>query len=141
MWKITNIRTLKERLKIYLEREIAKARVQNSEKREQEITDRVETLGIFIARCETLGKTLISDVVAEIEALFADNVTYMIRLSTGHKAKGREFDRVFWLRTTRRQQRKEWETISERNIEIVIGTRPLNELILVPEEIYVEKRK
>jgi hypothetical protein len=65
----------------------------------------------------------------------------MIRLSTGHKAKGREWPRVFWLRTARRQQRKEWETISERNIEIVIGTRPLVELIMVPETVYVEKKK
>ena len=141
MWKITNLRTLKERLSVYLAREVEKARAQNSEKREQEITDRVETLGIFIERCETMGKTLINDVVAEIEALFADNVTDMIRLSTGHKSKGREWPRVFWLRTSRRQQRKEWETISERNIEIVIGTRPLGELIMVPEEIYMEKRK
>jgi len=136
LWKITNIKTLKERLSTYLAREVEKARAQNSEKREQEITDRVETLGIFIERCETLGKTLISDVVAEIEALFADNVTDMVRLSTGHKAKGREWPRVFWLRTGRRQQRKEWEMISERNIEIVIGTRPLGELIMVPEHIY-----
>ena len=136
LWKISNIRTLKERLATYLDREIGKARAQGSEKREQEITDRVETLGIFIQRCETLGKTLINDVVAEIEALFADNVTDMIRLSTGHKAKGREWPRVFWLRTGRRQQRKEWETISERNIEIVIATRPLGELILVPENIH-----
>lgn len=141
MWKITNIRTLKERLAAYLVREIDKARAMQSEKREQEITDRVETLGIFIERCETMGKTLISDVVAEIEALFADNVTDMIRLSTGHKAKGREWPRVFWLRTGRRQQRKEWEMISERNIEIVIGTRPLGELIMVPEHIHSAKRK
>ncbi len=136
MWKITNIKTLKERLSSYLAREVEKARTQNSEKREQEITDRVETLGIFIERCEPLGKTLISDVVLEIETLFADNVIDMVRLSTGHKAKGREWPRVFWLRTGRRQQRKEWETISERNIEIVIGTRPLGELIMVAEHIH-----
>ena len=141
MWKITNIRTLKDRLTTYLAREITKAREKNSEKREQEITDRVETLGIFIARCEALGKTLISDVVIEIEALFADNVTDMVRLSTGHKAKGREWPRVFWLRTSRRQQRKEWEVISERNIEIVIGTRPLTELIMVPEQIHTGEKK
>lgn len=144
LWKITNIKTLKERLSAYLTREIEKARLANSEKREQEITDRVETLGIFIERCKTLGKSLISDVVYEIELLFADNVTDMIRLSTGHKAKGREWNRVFWLRTQRRQQKKEWETLSERNVEIVIGTRPLEELILVPETVHsrvTEKKK
>lgn len=141
LWKITNIRTLKERLVAYLDRETAKAREQGSEKKEQEVEDRVGTLRIFIGRCETLGKTLISDLVLEIESLFADNITDMVRLSTGHKAKGREWQRVYWLKTSRMQQRKEWEMISERNIEIVIGTRPLGEMILVPEQVHSAKRK
>ena len=139
MWRITNIRTLKERLVTYLDREVQKAREKNSEKREQEVTDRVETLGIFIARCETLGKTLINDVVDEIEALFADNITDMVRLSTGHKAKGREFDRIFWLESAVRQQRKEWEMISERNIRLVIATRTKCELIRIPMHVYEQK--
>ena len=139
MWRITNIRTLKERLVTYLDREVQKAREKNSEKREQEVTDRVETLGIFIARCETLGKTLINDVVDEIEALFADNITDMVRLSTGHKAKGREFDRIFWLESAIRQQRKEWEMISERNIRLVIATRAKCELIRIPMHVYEQK--
>ena len=43
--------------------------------------------------------------------------------------------------TSRRQQRKEWEMISERNIEIVIGTRPLGELIMVPEHVFSPPKK
>lgn len=136
LWKITTLTRLEERLSVYLSREIQKAIAANSERRKQEVEDKVATLHIFIARCRMLGKTLISELVVEIEAMFSDDTTNVISLCTGHKAKGREWTRVFWIQTVQRgRPSKEWEFVEETNIKYVIGTRAQSELILVPESL------
>lgn len=62
----------------------------------QAVKDRADTI---FALCE--GATSIADVVARIEALFSDgDDKNRIVLSTTHKAKGLERDRVFMLRDT-----------------------------------------
>lgn len=134
MWKITTITRLEERLAAYLKRQLEKAAKAQSERQAQEVEDRVGTLRIFIERCRTLGKTLISELVAEITSMFADDVTGVVTLCSGHKSKGREWPRVYWIQTgDRRQSRKEWENEQETNVKYVIATRAMRELILVPE--------
>lgn len=136
LWKISTITRLEERLKAYLKREIEKAQAAGSDKREQEVTDKVATLMIFIERCRQLGKTQIDDLVFEIQAMFADGVAGVITLSTGHKAKGREWGRVYWIQTAQRgRPSKQWELDQEQNVKYVIGTRAMKELILVPESL------
>lgn len=136
MWKISTLAKLEERLAVYLRREIEKARKAQSEKREQEVTDKVDTLRIFIDRCRQLGKTTIDELVAEIEALFADTIEHLLTLCTGHKAKGLEWGRVFWIQSAeRRQPRKAWEAEQEDNLKYVIGTRTKGELVLIPETL------
>jgi len=136
LWKIRSIKLLEERLAKHLEREIAKARAAKSERREQDITDKVETIRIFIDRCRQQGKTQIDELVVEIESLFQDDVTGMITLCTGHKCKGREWQRVFWLRTaTTMRLQKEWEEEQEANVRIVMGTRSKFEMVLVPDNL------
>lgn len=137
MWKISTIARLEQRLGVYLAREIQKARKAQSERKEQEVEDKVGSLMIFIERCRLTGKTKIDDLVVEIESLFADNVRGMVTLSTGHKAKGREWMTVYWLQALGSGRiSKPWEELSERNVKIVIGTRAMSDLILVPESIY-----
>jgi len=133
MWKISTITRLEERLERYLKREIEKAQAAQSDRREQEVTDKVTTLRIIIDRCKAQGKQSILELVLEIETMFQDNVTDCVRLSTGHKSKGREWNRVFWLQHMQRKCRKEWEDMQEDNICYVIATRAKHELVLVPE--------
>lgn len=133
LWKISTITKLEERLKIWAEREIAKAIKAGSEKKQQEVEDKRDSLAIFIARCRTQGKTLISELIDEIEAMFADDVEGMVTLCTGHKSKGREWPRVYWIRTADRRCSREWEAQEEENVKYVIGTRAQRELILVPD--------
>ena len=133
LWKITSIARLEERLGTYLVRECEKARKLFSEKREEEVCDRVETLRVFIARCKSLGMTTIDQLTAEIRALFDDNVSGVLTLCSGHKSKGREWKRVYWLRTESRGRRsKDWEAQEELNVEYVISTRAQELLVLVP---------
>lgn len=133
LWKISTITKLEERLKTWAEREIAKAIKAGSEKKQQEIEDKRDSLAIFIARCRAQGKTLISELITEIEDMFADDVEGMVTLCTGHKSKGREWPRVYWIRTSDRRCSREWEAQEEENVKYVIGTRAQRELILVPD--------
>lgn len=132
-WKVRTLDALEARLAVYLKKEVAKAKDARSEKRERDANDRVETMQVFIDRCRAKGSNSVECVVEEITALFADDVTGVTVLSTGHKAKGREWHRVYWLQHTMRQNRQAWEDQQELNICYVIGTRAMRELILVPE--------
>lgn len=136
MWKITSIARLDERLTTWLAREVAKAQKENSEKRQQEAEDKVETIRVFMQRCKELNKLTIDHLVSEIEAMFDDNVKDVLTLCTGHKSKGREWPRVYWIQTAQRgRPSKEWEFVEETNVKYVMGTRAMRELILVPEGV------
>ena len=135
-WKITSIEKLEERLKVYYQKEYEKAQKTNSEKKLQELEDRVGTLRIFMERCVSQGRRLISDVIAEIEAMFSDDIEGVVTLCSGHKSKGREWPRVYWIKTGISSRiTKEWEMQEEINLQYVIGTRAMRELILIPENL------
>lgn len=141
-WKISKIDTLEARLAVYLDNEIRKAQIAKNEKREQEVEDVVETLRIFIDRCRELHLYLIDDLCREIQKLFADGVSGVCTLSTGHKAKGREWGKVFWIQSPQRMQMsREWQAVEETNIKYVICTRAKTELVLVPEPEKKDKKK
>ena len=132
-WKLSSTGKLNERLESYLALEIAKARAAGSERREQDVIDRVETIRVFIERCNAAGHRTIDALCAEIESIFADGVENCCTLSTGHKAKGREWPVVYWLTSTKQVSRKDWEHVQEDNIKYVITTRAQSELVLIPE--------
>ena len=60
-----------------------------------------------------------------------------IKISTIHRAKGLENDRVFILEYDKLpiKRKLQWENIQERNLHYVAVTRPVNELYLCGEEI------
>lgn len=135
MWRIKSLDKLDERLDTWLDNEIAKAAKLDSEKRRQEAEDRVATLRIFMARTREKGVHTIDGLVEEIESLFADKAEGVLTLCTGHKAKGREWKRVFWIRAAqRRPPQQEWEAQEESNINYVIATRAKFEMVFVPEK-------
>ena len=124
-WKVRTLTALEGKLDLWLAREAQKAAMKNDETRLRNATDKVETINIFIARCRQLNKTDLQDLIEEIERLFADEVTGVTVLSTIHKAKGREWGRVFLLITTGmgRPSRQEWEIKSEICCDYVARTR------------------
>jgi len=134
-WKVKTLDKLAERLEQHRKREVEKARAAGSERREQEVEDKIATLFVIIDRCHALGKHTVLDMLDEIALIFADNVKGTAVLCTGHKAKGREWSRVYWIlpKTGGRRSRKDWEQIQESNLCYVICTRAKSELVLVPE--------
>jgi superfamily I DNA/RNA helicase len=141
-WKVKTLDALDKRLDVYLEREVAKAQAANSERKEQDVKDRVDTLRVFIEQCRAKGNHTLDCVVAEITDLFRDNVAGVTTLCSGHKSKGREWGRVFWLQASLRSKRElqAWEKEQEANLCYVMATRVegqrgAGELFLVPEGV------
>ncbi len=95
-------------------------------------------------KCETLivirqmaGATSIEELYVAIVQLFSDDDKLAI-LSTVHKAKGLEADRIFILRPTSLPLtwpgQFEWELAQEKHIEYVAYTRSRDTLIFLDEE-------
>jgi DNA helicase-2/ATP-dependent DNA helicase PcrA len=102
------------------------------------INDRVETLLVFIDHAAS-----VADLLAEIEGLFVDQdpakPQAMLMLSTVHKAKGREWDRVFILDAQEFMpvpwvKEGEWQMQQELNLCYVAATRAKRELRYIMSE-------
>ena len=91
------------------------------------------------------GLTKVSQVISRIEKIFSDS-SDGICLSTVHKAKGLEADRVFIVEPAMMPApfaKKDWEMVQEDNIAYVAYTRARQELVFVPESEFTtyEKKK
>jgi superfamily I DNA/RNA helicase len=105
--------------------------LKNGARRAAEIDDQAETL-----QAVAEGATTIEHITERLETLFTDTVggaPNMVLLSSTHKAKGLEWDRVFMLRDTYNSRRTitEAEAKEEQNILYVAITRAKNHLTLV----------
>lgn len=131
-WKVRDLDTLEIKLDAYYKRELDKSVAKKRDGIRQSAEDRVDTIKVFIDKCRAAGKHSVNCVIESINELFADNVTGMTVLSTIHKAKGREWPRVYWLQMPDPQREmRDWEIESEVNCKYVAGTRAQQELVLV----------
>lgn len=95
------------------------------------LEDRCETLRVFCG--EVSGETPAAELIAEIERLFTDDGgAGMLTLSTIHKFKGMERNRVFILDASEtmpsKWARQGWELQQERNCMYIAATRAKREL-------------
>ena len=86
--------------------------------------------------CFTEDSTTVQDVVNRINAVFSDNENGGILLSSVHKAKGLEADRVFILQPEgagipHPMSRSDWQRGQEMNLLYVAITRAKTELVYV----------
>jgi superfamily I DNA/RNA helicase len=135
-WKVKSFSTFLTRLEDYAERETAKFRAKEQESRAVAIEDKVECLKLLIARINEVSPNCLSPIetlCAEIDNIFNENVSGdVVLLSSIHKSKGREWDRVYWLQTgPSKWARKEWEIQQEDNLCYVAATRAKAELLLI----------
>lgn len=135
-WKTDDLDRLEELLVRFLRRELAKAKDAKSERRANETSDKVETLFVLMDRSREKGGHRIADLLNEIDDIFTDDVSGVVTLCTGHKAKGREWVHVFILDTPPINTQREWEEIQESNLKGVMATRAQWELVLVPQEVH-----
>lgn len=104
-------------------RDMEVARLMKKDQDATHINDKAECV---IALCE--GFKSVSDIRNNIEKLFKDSDNgRIVLLSTTHKAKGKEYDRVFILKDTYRP----YQNQEEKNLMYVAQTRSKNELYYV----------
>lgn len=128
----SSVDQLAEKLAIWRDREVAKAMAEDDEAKAESIRDRAEVL-LFMIDELVEGKRTIQDLEAGIDWLFADKQR-AVTFCTGHKSKGLEARRVFWLGRSEcpaRWARKPWQRQQEINICYVIGTRAMAELYFI----------
>lgn len=103
------------------------------------LDDRYETLLYFVGDLLSQGKTAVTELSSLLYSLFEDTSPGhpgWILLSSIHKAKGREWKRV-WLwgfDTLRMQKGLPWEQTQEENLRYVAITRSQEELFIVEME-------
>ena len=133
-WRsISTIAELEDKLEDWLEAETARWVAKKKMAKVQEAEDKVETIKVIMDACREDKRYLITDVVAYIDNIFADNVSGILTLSTIHRSKGREWQRVFWLdrfsTCPSKYATQDWEKIQEANLQYVAATRSMGELI------------
>lgn len=132
-WAVKSLEALRTRLDAYAERETEKLIAKGQEVKAEAVRDRVDTLNVLMEGCKTLD-----DLHAKIAMLFAnseDGHRQTLTLSTVHKSKGREWDRVFILgfeeHMPSKFARQQWQIEQENNLIYVAFTRAKRELLLV----------
>lgn len=133
-WKVRSTTELHTRLEAYREREVEKLNAKGRETTAEALNDRVDTLLILMDGCPD-----IKCVVDKITRMFQDTEgkpAKTVLLSTVHKAKGREWRRVFILGRDRympsKWARQEWQLEQENNLIYVAVTRAQDHLVFVP---------
>jgi DNA helicase-2/ATP-dependent DNA helicase PcrA len=137
-----NARTMSglvDKLDAYRTREVEKAKAKMEDAKAEAISDRVDAILCLIEGLESESHEVdatINDLMRVIDNLFADGINKTV-LSTIHKAKGLEADRVFWLNSSQcpaRWARQEWQKQQERNLCYVAVTRAKKALFLIEEK-------
>ena len=141
-WKVKSIDSLLERLEKWEEREIAKARAKENEAKITAIEDKCGCLRVIIARVQATDphtKEPAKRICAEIDSIFSDDpLAKVVTLSSVHRSKGREWQKVVWLQTgPNKRARLGWQIQAEDNLCYVACTRSMNELVLI--DISAEK--
>jgi len=124
-----NIDQLQEKLEAYRRREVDKALKAEDEAKIEAINDKVGVL-LFMADNLLEDRRTIEDLKGGIDHLFKDKAR-AVNFCTGHKSKGLEAQRVFWLGRSEcpaQWARKPWQRQQEINICYVIATRAMSYL-------------
>lgn len=141
-WKVQDLNKLSERLNGFRNREVEKLMQKGQEIKAEQISDKVETLFVLIARCKEQNRHSVSDLVSLINSMFSDSDDKftnknLVTLSSVHKSKGLEWNRVFLLGREQfmpsKYAKKDWQKGQEQNLIYVAVTRAISELVEVSE--------
>ena len=136
-WKsVKSLDQLTRRLEDYRDREVQKAMARKKEFKAETIADHCDTLLAIISDMPR-GSSL-NNLERRINDMFFDqdkNFKPVVVLSSIHKSKGREWDRVYWYGRRSFQPskyaRQDWQQAQEENLMYVAATRSKNVLVEV----------
>jgi len=133
-WKVSDLNTFCTRLSTYFDKEMAKA----NRTKMAALEDKYETMVILIERCQSLGKHTVAALKSLIESMFSDTPEGgtrpdIVTLSSIHKAKGLEFDRVFTIGNSQfipsKYATQDHQLVQENNLLFIATTRAQSKLI------------
>ena len=138
-WKVVRLDAFRNRIESWRDREITKYRAKDREDMIQATEDKADTILCLIAALRGEGKHLVSDFETFVTSLFGDTkdgeIQKVLTLSTIHKSKGREWDRVYILGQNKympsKYAKKDWQMQQERNLQYVACTRSKSELVFI----------
>jgi superfamily I DNA/RNA helicase len=136
-WKsIKTVGKLRSKVEQWAANEIEKFISKEDNTKAQNVDDKAKTLEVFMTQCDDVDD--VSVLVSKIRSLFGDTEAgkqQVLTLSTIHKAKGREWNRVFALGmqtySPSKWARQSWELVQEDNLCYVQVTRAMSHLTLV----------
>lgn len=148
-WKLKTLDKLLLKLDDYEARQTARFMSLGQDARVQAVVDQVECLRVIISRCLSQDRHSIHDLVEDIDNMFGNTPDgknpEVLTLSTIHRSKGREWERVFILGRDRYMPspyaKQDWAVQQEKNLEYVAITRSLKELIDVAAPALSTKEK
>jgi len=131
--KAKDLNDLDTKLSAWVDKEM----IRLSEKRENELkvealNDKAECIKIFIS--QATENISIPKLIENIKAFFTDDTNGNITLCTVHKAKGKEWEKVFILDESRffpKWAKKDWMKDQEKNIVYVAYTRAKKDLYFI----------
>ena len=105
-----------------------------------EIKDMESTLDFLKSKFFEWQLNTLELILKKLKHMLSNPSDDAIKISTIHRAKGLENDRVFILEYNKLPYRRdlEWENIQERNLHYVAVTRPKEELYLCEDELYTD---
>ena len=127
-FKATDMNELRQRLRSWRDREVAKCEKKHQRGKAATIEDKFSALTYIIEDCVS-----VSSVETKIDFLFRET-SASITCSTVHKAKGLEYDTVFILNRNlmpSKYAEQEWQIRQEKNIEYVAITRAKENLYYI----------
>jgi hypothetical protein len=137
-WKsVRNVAQLREQLEDYLEAETAKFLKRGRRDKVASLEDKIGTLMVFMSSLHDDDNLF--KLIESINSLFKDTETgkkaATVTLSTVHKSKGREWDRVFLLGRNvfmpSPYAKQSWQLEQEQNLIYVAVTRAMTTLVEV----------
>ena len=136
-WKLKTLDKLLNKLDDYQARQTAKFMSRDQEERIQGVVDQVDCLRVIINKCLLAKKNSVDALVSDIESMFGNTPENeqpkVLTLSTVHRSKGREWQRVFALGRQKFMPspyaKKDWQAEQESNLEYVLITRAKSEFI------------
>lgn len=137
-----NIDAMIERLELWREREMAKALKRGQDSVAEAIEDKAGAI-LLLAEDLPEARRTVTELIRVINELFTDSNS-RVTLSTVHKAKGLEADKVWWLGRSLCPSpwaKQEWQVQQERNIMYVAITRAKTTLNMIETAKTLKQRR
>lgn len=138
-FRVSSLSEIDTKTREYKRREVARLQAAYQDAKAENVGDQCDTLLVLIGSCMERGGYTLGDLSALVKSIFGDLLEGQqpncCTLSTVHKAKGREWRRVFVLGLYQympsRHAKQPWEVASERNLQYVAVTRHKQSLVIV----------